>query len=238
MESLRREVGEAAPVSVSPPSRPEVEGLTAGAERRLLVVIARRLPRWVTPNGLTALGALGMAGAGLFYVLVPSTPLALIGVNLSLVVNWFGDRLDATLARVRRRQHPRCGFYVDPLVDCVGASILMAGLAASHLVAPALVWAALLVYLLMQIHLALKAHATGEFQNSLAGVGGTELRLVVLALNSMLVVRPELRSALDGRLLDLVLGTGTAMLTVATLVDAIGTARRLDRAERDAPPPP
>jgi phosphatidylglycerophosphate synthase len=222
----------------SPLSRRPLEGLTARAERRLLIGIARRLPRWVTPAGLTVLGAVGMAGAGLLYALVPFTRLALLGVNFSLAVNWLGDGLDGTLARVRHCQRPRHGFYVDHLVDGVGAVVLMAGLAASHLVSSALVWAALMVYLLMQLHIALKAHATGVFQISFGGVGGTEVRLVLIALNSMLVVLPELRSALGGRLLDLVLGTGTAMLAAAILVDAIGTARRLDHAERGTPPAP
>jgi archaetidylinositol phosphate synthase len=222
---------------VVPLSRRRLDGLTAGVERRLLVAIARRLPRWVTPDRLTALGAVGMAGAGLFYALVPFTALALVGVNLSLLVNWFGDSLDGTLARVRECQRPRYGFYVDHLVDGIGALMLMAGLAVSGLAVPALVWAALLVYLLMQLHIALKAHATGVFQISFGGVGGTELRLVLVALNTILFALPELGSVLDGRLLDLVLGGGTATLAITTLVDAIRTARRLDHAERAASSP-
>ncbi len=215
-----------------PLSRRRLDGLTADVERRLLIAIARRLPRWVTPDQLTALGALGMAAAGLFYAFVPFTALALVGVNLSLLVNWFGDSLDGTLARVRERQRPRYGFYVDHLVDGVGAVMLMAGLAVSGLATPALVEAALLVYLLMQLHIALKAHVTGVFQISFGGVGGTELRLLLIALTTALFALPELRLALDGRLLDIALGVGTTTLAGAALQDAVRTARLLDRAER------
>jgi phosphatidylglycerophosphate synthase len=221
-------------VGPTPPplSRRRLDGLTADVERHLLVAIARRLPRWVTPDQLTAVGALGMASAGLFYALVPVTALALVGVNLSLVVNWLGDSLDGTLARVRERQRPRYGFYVDHLVDGVGAAMLMAGLAASGLATPAMVWTTLVVYLLVQLHIVLKAHVTGVFQISFGRVGGTELRLLLIALTTALLVLPELRLALDGRLLDVALGVGTTALAGAALLDAIRTARLLDRAER------
>jgi len=217
---------------VAPLSRRQLDGLTADAERRLLVAIAERLPRWVTPDQLTCLGALGMAGAGLSYRLVPFSPVALLAVNLSLLVNWFGDSLDGTLARVRQCQRPRYGFYVDHLVDGFGALLLVAGLAGSGLTAPALAWAALLAYLLMQLHIALKAHATGVFQIAFGGIGGTELRLLLAAFNTVLFVRPDLWSAAGARPLDAALGLGVAALVVALVLDAIRTARQLDRTER------
>ena len=217
---------------VVPLSRRQLDGLTADAERRLLVAIAERLPRWVTPDLLTGLGALGMAGAGLFYRLVPFSPIALLAVNLSLLVNWFGDSLDGTLARVRQCQRPRYGFYVDHLVDGVGAVLLVAGLAGSGLAAPALAWAALLAYLLMQLHIALKAHATGVFQIAFGGIGGTELRLLLGAINVVLFIQPGLGFAAGARPLDAVLALGVVALVGALVLDAIRTARQLDRAER------
>jgi phosphatidylglycerophosphate synthase len=186
----------------------------------------------VTPDLLTGLGALGMAGAGLFYRLVPFSPIALLAVNLSLLVNWFGDSLDGTLARVRQCQRPRYGFYVDHLVDGVGAVLLVAGLAGSGLAAPALAWAALLAYLLMQLHIALKAHATGVFQIAFGGIGGTELRLLLGAINVVLFIQPGLGFAAGARPLDAVLGLGVVALVGALVLDAIRTARQLDRAER------
>src|SRR5262245_42403188 len=127
-------------------SRRELTGFTARIERKLLVALAERAPAWLSPDHLTALGALGMAGAGLCYRLVPLTSLALLGANLCLFLNWLGDSLDGTLARVRQRQRPRYGFYVDHLVDGVGALLVMAGLAGSGLVHPGLAAAALAGY--------------------------------------------------------------------------------------------
>jgi archaetidylinositol phosphate synthase len=215
-----------------PLAQRELHSLTADLEKRLLVFIAKRLPGWVTPDRLTALGAAGMIGAGLCYRLVPLTPLALLGVNLCLFINWFGDSLDGTLARVRNRQRPRYGFYVDHVVDAFGALALLAGLQASGLLRPALAWALLIAYLLLQIHVALKAHALGVFQIAFGGIGGTELRIVVGALNMLVLWRgtrpaPGAPSAFD---VATVLALAGLALTIA--VDAARTTRELWRRER------
>ncbi len=199
-----------------PLARRELHSLTAEAEKRLLVRIAGRLPAWVTSDQLTALGALGLAGAGLCYRLVPLTPLALAGVNLFLFVNWFGDSLDGTLARVRRRERPRYGFYLDHVVDAFGALLLLAGLAGSGLVPPALAWALLVGYLVLQVEIALKAHAAGVFQIAFGGVGGTELRIALAALNFAVLARPD-ASALFEAAAWLALAAIGATLAIDTL---------------------
>jgi phosphatidylglycerophosphate synthase len=220
--------------AVAPLARRDLQSLTAQAEKRLLVSMAERLPAWVTPDGLTALGVAGMAGAGLCYWLVPATPPALLGVNACLVLNWLGDSLDGTLARVRRRERPRYGFYLDHLVDGLGAVLVMAGLAASGLVRPGLALAGLVAYLLLQVHIALKAHATGVFQIAFGRIGGTELRMLVILLNTIAFARlPGVASSGLG-LFDAAVGTAVGLLTVTLLRDAFATARRLDRAERAA----
>ena len=96
--------------------RREHRSLTAVAEKRLLVWLAERMPRWLNSDHLTVLGLLGNALGGLGYALAGHDRGWLHFVNLSLVVNWFGDSLDGTLARVRNRLRPRYGFYVDHLV--------------------------------------------------------------------------------------------------------------------------
>src|SRR5512134_1358393 len=117
------------------PNQPQREhrSLTAAAEKRLLVWLAGRMPAVVNSDHLTALGLLGNALAGLGYALAGREPAWLHFVNLSLLLNWFGDSLDGTLARVRNRLRPRYGFYVDHLVDAFGALFLLTGLAASSL---------------------------------------------------------------------------------------------------------
>lgn len=208
-------------------SRRDLRSFTAEAEKKALIAIAKRLPAWVAPDHLTALGVLAMAGAGLCYRLVAISPLALLGVNLCLFLNWFGDSLDGTLARVREKQRPRYGFYVDHLVDAFGAIFLLGGLGASGLVPPLPALALLVVYLLLQIHIALKAHTTGVFQIAFGGIGGTEARILLAALNLGLFLIPATSTFLEP-----VVWLASAALLALVVVDGIATGRALDREER------
>jgi archaetidylinositol phosphate synthase len=104
--------------------------LTAAAEKRLLIWMARRTPAAIGPDHLTALGFVGQLLAGGAYALARHEPAALWLVNVFLFLNWLGDSLDGTLARVRNQQRPRYGFYVDHVADTFGALALMAGLGA------------------------------------------------------------------------------------------------------------
>ncbi len=211
-----------------PLSRRDLRSVTAEAEKRILVSLAGRLPGWIGPDHLTALGVASMAGAGLCYWLVPRSPLALLGVNLFLFLNWFGDSLDGTVARVRQRQRPRYGFYVDHLVDAFGAIFLLTGLALSGLGTPAAAAALLVAYLLLQIHIALKAHATGVFQIAFAGVGGTEARILVGAMNLGLLMWP----GGPAPILTPLIWVLAAGLVAVVVFDGVRTGRALDGEER------
>jgi phosphatidylglycerophosphate synthase len=208
-------------------SQRDLRSFTANYEKKLLIALAKRMPAWIGPDHLTALGAVSMAGAGLCYRLVAVTPLAFLGVNAFLFLNWFGDSLDGTLARVRNKQRPRYGFYVDHLVDAFGAIFLLGGLASSGLVAPFAALALLIAYLLLQIHIALKAHTTRVFQIAFGGVGGTEARILVGVVNLGLMSWPALVSALTPMVWAAVLA-----LVVLVVADGIATGRALDREER------
>lgn len=216
-------------ISPVPPSlsRRDLRSFTANYEKKILISLAKRMPAWIGPDHLTALGVISMAGAGLCYRLVAITPLAFLGVNVFLFLNWFGDSLDGTLARVREKQRPRYGFYVDHLVDAFGAIFLLGGLAWSGLVAPLAALALLIAYLLLQIHIALKAHTTGVFQIAFDGIGGTEARILVGGVNLGLMLWPGLVSTLTPVVWLAVLG-----LVVLVVADGIATGCALDREER------
>src|SRR5262245_43449911 len=98
------------------------QGLLAQAERRVLLWIARRLPERIHADHLTALAVLGTAVASLSFALARLFPIALVGVTAGLAINWFGDSLDGTVARVRRQERPRYGYYVDHVLDVIGAT--------------------------------------------------------------------------------------------------------------------
>src|SRR5215510_11503507 len=104
---------------------------SAEVERRVLVWLADRMPAWVNSDHLTALGLISMAGAGLAYWASRWSKWMLVGAIACLALNWLGDSLDGTLARVRQCQRPRYGFYVDHITDTVAAFFLMGGLALS-----------------------------------------------------------------------------------------------------------
>lgn len=215
------------PLPDSTLSTRDLRSFTAGAEKKLLVSLARRLPSWIGPDHLTALGVLAMAGAGLCYRLLAVSPLALLGVNLFLFLNWFGDSLDGTLARVRQKQRPRYGFYVDHLVDAFGAIFLLGGLASSGLVTPYAALGLLIAYMLLQIHIALKAHTTRVFQIAFAGIGGTEARILLGGLNLALLAWPGLQT-----LVTPVAWVSALTLVAVVVADGVRTGRALDREER------
>jgi phosphatidylglycerophosphate synthase len=148
-------------------------------EKRLLIYMAQRLPAWVNSDHLTVLGGLGMLGAGASYWLSARHPPALLLVVVFLGINWFGDSLDGTVARVRNCQRPRYGFYVDHILDTVGALLIVTGLGLSGYMTPLVAAAVLVAYYLLSIEVFLAASALKTFQMGFFGFGPTELRILM-----------------------------------------------------------
>jgi phosphatidylglycerophosphate synthase len=155
------------------------QSFTAEAEKRLLIWMAGRLPRRMGSDLLTVLGLAGMLGAGLCFWWSRYDKAALLGVVFCLAVNWFGDSLDGTVARVRNAQRPRYGFYVDKVVDCLGALFLLGGLALSGYISVLVAGAVLVAYYLISIEVYLTTYTLGSFQMSFGGFGPTELRILL-----------------------------------------------------------
>ena len=162
----------------------------AAAERRALIHMAQRLPAWVTPDHLSGLGLAAMAGAGLSFWAAQYWLVGLVGVVLSLALNWFGDSLDGTLARVRRQERPRFGFYVDHVIDLAGATMLFCGLGASGFMSPLVALGVLSAYLLVSAEVYLATHVRGVFRMTFLGVGPTELRILLAIGVAALAWRP------------------------------------------------
>jgi archaetidylinositol phosphate synthase len=165
--------------SFQPASRSNTSFLAA-LERRSLLWMAERLPAWVNSDHLTALGSISLAITGLLYWRAKTNRAALIAAILFLTLNWFGDSLDGTLARVRHCQRPRYGFYVDHVLDAVGSFFLMSGLAFSGYMTPAVAYAFLIFYLLLSIEIYLATYTIGTFQLSFWSFGPTELRVLLI----------------------------------------------------------
>lgn len=208
------------------------ESLLAGAERRLLVQIAQRMPARINSDHLTALGAAAMVAGGIGYAMAPVWPGALLVVVVMLAVNWFGDSLDGTLARVRRHERPRYGFYVDHVLDAVGVACLAGGLVVSGFLG--ILPAALFLgsYYLLMIEIALATHALGTFRISYWKLGPTELRIALAAGTLGLLRSPSV--SLGGHallLFDVGAVAATAVLLIIFGHSAVCNVRRLYRLE-------
>jgi phosphatidylglycerophosphate synthase len=211
----------------------EHRSLLAAAEKRLLVRIAGRLPAWITSDHLTglALAALALAGAG--YALARWDVRALWIPIAALALNWFGDSLDGTLARVRQVERPRYGFYVDHVLDIVGITMLVAGLAVSGFMTPVIALSFLVAYLLVSGEVFLATAVRGVFRMSFAGVGPTELRILLAVGTLALHGDPQVRLGAFGQfpLFDVGGLVATAGLLVTLAVAIVRNGMALARLE-------
>lgn len=221
----------AATASFTPEIRVQHSVLTR-MERRTLLWIAPRLPAAIHSDHLTLLALLAMIGVGASYWLSGINPLGLVLASVLLAVNWFGDSLDGTLARVRNRQRPRYGYYVDHVVDVVGIVFLFSGLALGGLMHPAVAAITLLAYFLLSLEVYLATHSLGEFHMSFFGFGPTELRLLLAMGNTALFFSPTPNVANLG-LTPFDIGgiIGTAGLVAIFVSNAVRNTRRLYREE-------
>jgi phosphatidylglycerophosphate synthase len=205
--------------------------ITAALERRLLIWFAERMPAGVNSDHLTALGSLGMLLAGASYALARWHRWGLLAAIFFLAVNWFGDSLDGTLARVRNQQRPRYGFYLDHMLDSFGALFVMGGLALSGYVTPWIAIGMLVAFLLLSIEVYLTTYTLGTFRLSHGIFGPTEIRIALIIGNLALYFRGA--RVLGGRLLLFDIGgfVGIAAMAIMLIVSAIQHARQLYREE-------
>jgi len=166
----------------------ELTFLLAGVERRILLRLAARVPRSIRSNHLTALGTIAAAGAGAAYALTHYSPAWLWVASLMLVINWLGDSLDGTLARVRGTQRPKYGYYVDHVVDAFSTAVIGLGIGLSPYVNLGLALGLVVVYLALSINVYLESSVFGVFKISYGRIGPTEVRLLLVMLNTMLAL--------------------------------------------------
>jgi phosphatidylglycerophosphate synthase len=179
--------------------------------------MAAGLPRWVDSDHLTALALASMTLTGISYPLARRWPAALLLAVAGLALNWFGDSLDGTLARLRHRERPRFGFYVDHVVDCLGAALVLMGLASSEYMTPTIAMGLLIAYLMLSIDIYLATYCRGVFTLSFWGIGPTELRLVLAAGTLALRSNPHVA----------IFGTSYRLFDVGGVVASVGLTATL-----------
>jgi phosphatidylglycerophosphate synthase len=155
-------------------------------ERRILQLLAARMPAWITPDVLTVLGV----GAAVFimvsYWLTNFSPAFLWLANLGFVLHWFADSLDGTLARFRRIERPKYGFFVDHTTDALSETLIGIGVGLTPYVRFDYAMLALTSYLLMSVFVFVKTYITGVFQISFSKFGPTEVRLFIILCNTII----------------------------------------------------
>jgi phosphatidylglycerophosphate synthase len=208
------------------------ESFTAAAERKALAWLAARLPARVNSDHLTLLGFVAMFLAGASYALARTHRAGLILATLFLALNWFGDSLDGTLARLRNRQRPRYGFYVDHMIDTFGGLFLMGGLAISGFVDWRIALGMFVAFLMLSVQVYLATYTVGMFQLSFAKFGPTEIRILLALGNVALWVHPYARVfGSSYRLFDVGGIIAIAGMSLMLIVSTIFNTVKLYRAE-------
>ncbi len=171
--------------TIQPPTRIQ-QNILARGERRVLNWLCARLPGWVTPDQLTALGFAGavLVAAGYMLSWIDDEWL---GLSLAgYIVNWFGDSLDGSLARWRHIERPSYGYFVDHSVDGLAIVLIVGGIGASPYFRLDVALFGAIGYLLLAIHTFLSAKVLGEFRLSYMAGGPTELRLMLMAMTMIM----------------------------------------------------
>lgn len=209
------------------------QSFLAPLEKRALIWLAQRTPSWINPDHLTVLGLVSMLGAGLSYWYARHHKAGLIAAIVFLVLNWLGDSLDGTLARVRNKQRPRYGFYIDHIIDALGTFFLLAGIGFSGYMSERIAAGLLIVYFMLSIEVYLATYTLGSFHLSFWKFSPTELRLLLIAGNIALLNHPMAR--LFGshyRLFDVGGMVGFVGMSLMLIVTVARHTAALYRAER------
>jgi archaetidylinositol phosphate synthase len=194
--------------------------LLARREARVLEWIARRLPSWVMPDHLTALGVVAAVGIAAAYLLSNGDSVWLWAASGLLVVHWLGDSLDGTLARVRKIERPTYGYYLDHLVDAIATALIGLGLGLSPYMLLSVGLVIVIAYLVLSINTYLETYAFGVFTLGYGRVGPTEVRILLIGVNTLLAFGVGLGFHVGGlglTVLDLI-GLGIAGVMLTTLI--------------------
>lgn len=162
-------------------------------EKKILVRMAKMQPRWMTSDILTFIGIVGSVIVAAGYALSNYDISWLWLASFGFVVNWYGDSLDGTLARVRNTQRPIYGFYLDHCVDGLTMAVMCIGAGLSEMLNLYIAMAVLVAYLLLSISVYINAHLKGEFKLTFAGMGPTEFRLIMIIVNTLFIYVAPLR---------------------------------------------
>lgn len=180
-----------------------------GVEKKALTWLAWRQPKWMTSDTLTFIGFLGAVIIAVGYALSNYNLAWIWLASFGFIVNWYGDSLDGTFARVHNQQRKTYGFFIDHNVDCINEALMFIGLGLSPMMNMHIALLVLVAYLILSIYVYISAHLKNEFKLTYAKMGPTELRVIVIIVNTLyFFIRPFQEFSVDFRLFgyDVTLG--------------------------------
>jgi archaetidylinositol phosphate synthase len=154
-------------------------------ERPALAWMAARMPARVAPDHLTLLGICGALLAAAGYVLSRGNLQWLWLASAGILINWVGDSVDGTLARYRRIERPRYGFFVDHSSDLFGNVVVFLSLGVSPCAHFAIACLGLIAFLMGFVFTLIGAQVRATMRITYFGFGPTEIRALLLFGNLM-----------------------------------------------------
>jgi len=206
-------------------------------EKKLLLWMSARTPAWITPDILTMIGLFASVLIFISYALTYFDKRFLWLASIGFIIQWYGDSMDGTLARYRKIERPRYGFFVDHIIDSVSEVLIFIGLGISPFLRFDIALLALISYLLASIYVFLTTYVNGVFRISYSGIGPTEMRLIGIAANTAvfftsnpLVTFPWFSLSL----FDLIVVCVMLIIIWLFITNTISTAMSLSREDREA----
>jgi len=205
----------------------------AVGEKKVLIWMGERTPAWISPDMLTFFGLFGMILSGYGYFMAYKSGWFLTLASIGMFINWVGDSLDGTLARVRKKERPKFGYYLDHLIDAFGIAALIFGVAYSGMVTQPYIWLFLCLFFIASINVYLATHTIEVFKISYLKVSTTEARVLLVIMNIFLVYAKTVQ--INGHqvlVLDIFAIIGIFFMFIAIVRSAYKNLSQLDKAER------
>jgi phosphatidylglycerophosphate synthase len=206
--------------------------ITAKAEERAKEIICPKIPEWIGPDHLTIIGVVGIVIVSTGFVLGFLNRYYLILVPLGLIINWFGDSFDGSIARYRKRTRPNYGYYIDKMVDAIVMIILGLGLGLSGFVKIEIAILFTAVYLAMMINVDLLVYVKGEAKNSFGWLGPTEARIIGIIISIVMFFIPVKSYDIYGYLVtqyDIVVLALSALMFLILISEMVRNGIRLNK---------
>jgi len=206
--------------------------ITAKAEEKAKEIICPRIPKWIGPDHLTFIGIIGIVIVSIGFILGYLNRYYLGLVPLGLIINWFGDSFDGSIARYRKRTRPNYGYYIDKMVDAVVMIVFGLGLGLSGFVKIEIAILLTAIYLAMMINVDLLVYVKGEAKNSFGWFGPTEIRIIGIIISVVMFFMPVKSYSIYGYLVtqyDIVILTISVLMFLILMYEIVKNGVRLNR---------